>query len=314
MTATVAFDINTVRSSADLLRTERIRIAPDEPGLVPSGRGWGEAKREMAELCAVPPATIAEVLEMLTRAQRIMDLLPPPAANRIASFNSLYFTITDRVGAALTGPDVVDPEFLELLDVEFAKRYFDALRLWGEEDHSTPDAWEVLFRRAQDEKISRLAAAILGVNAHINHDLALALVATWERLGTPPGDVVHPDYLLINKIFYQEIPRLRRRYSTSWQLRVDMLAGDLDDWSQSVLVAATRAHAWDQGRRLWDLRDEAEHLAHARLVMDRASAYVGELLITSDGVFNQVGVVLKAGRDGARGAWRRVFHKRRAGI
>ncbi|WP_306205749.1 DUF5995 family protein [Actinoplanes sp. RD1] len=297
MTATVAFDRNGVESSASLLRTERQKLAKDEPGLVPPGRGWEPASEQIAELCTGTPGTIGEVLAMLRRTQKIMELLPPPAKNRVASFNSLYFTITDRVDKALTGPGVREPEFLELLDVEFAKRYFDALRLWGEEDLATPDAWEVLFRRAQDEKVSKLAAAILGVNAHINHDLALALVATWDGLGVEPPEHKHPDYLLINQIFYEEIPSLRRRYSTRWQLRIDALAGDLDDWSQRVLVAATRAHAWDQGRRLWELREDHDDLARAKLMMDRASAYVGELLLTSDGLLNRVGDALRHGRS-----------------
>jgi hypothetical protein len=306
MTTTVHFDRGGVQSSAQVLRDERKRIAPDEPGLVPRGRGWEPAAREMSELCAESIETIGDVLRALRKAQEIMDLLPPPAANRVASFNSLYFTITDRVAGALKGAEVHDPEFLELLDVEFAKRYIEALRLWGEEDLATPDAWEVLFRRAQDQKVSKLAAAMLGVNAHINHDLALALIATWEQTGAPgEDDEIHPDYLLVNKIFYQEIPKLRRRYSTPWQLRIDYLLGELDDWSQRVLVAATRAAAWEQAQRLWELRDEQDDLARALLLMDRASAYVGELLITSDGVVNRTGAALRAGRTGVRRVIRR---------
>jgi Family of unknown function (DUF5995) len=306
MTTTVHFDRGGVQNSAQVLRDERKRIAPDEPGLVPKGRGWEPAAREMSELCAENIDTIGDVLRALRRAQEIMDLLPPPAANRVASFNSLYFTITDRVAGALKGSEVHDADFLELLDVEFAKRYIEALRLWGEEDLATPDAWEVLFRRAQDQNVSKLAAAMLGVNAHINHDLALALIATWEQLGAPgEDDETHPDYLLVNKIFYQEIPKLRRRYSTPWQLRIDNLVGELDDWSQRVLVAATRAAAWEQAQRLWELREEEEDLARARLLMDRASAYVGELLITSDGVVNRTGAVLRAGRTSVRRVLRR---------
>ncbi|OJF16005.1 DUF5995 family protein [Couchioplanes caeruleus] len=314
MTTTVAFDRGDVQSSAKLLREERLRIAPDEPGLVPGGRGWAPAAEQMAELCADCPDTIGDVLRMLTRAQQIMNELPPPAANRVAAFNSLYFTITDRVETALRGSTVRDADFLELLDVEFAKRYFEALRLWGEEDLTTPDAWEILFRRAQDHRLSKLAAAMLGVNAHINHDLALALTATWERLGPPRDELVHPDYLLVNDIFYAEIPGLRRRYSTRWQLRIDGLVGDLDDWSQRVLVAATRARAWEQAERLWALRDDEEDLARAMLVMDRASAYVGELLITGDGVVNRVGAALRVGRDSVRTGVGRLLGRRGAAV
>ena len=174
------------------------------------------------------------MLTRLVTVQEILDGLPPnPVAHRLASFNSLYHTITDRVATSLRGPEVTDPEFLEMLDVEFAKRYFDALRRWGLEDDTTPDVWEVLFRRAWDKRVSSLAAAMLGVNAHINHDLAIALIATWLEHGAPEGDLIHPDYLLINQIFYEEIPPLRRRYANRMQMR-------LDPWSVTWTTGARR--------------------------------------------------------------------------
>jgi hypothetical protein len=294
---TAAFDRDGAQHSANVLREERLQLTPaDLPG-----RGWAPAHIEVADLCAAECADIGTVLKHLTTAQHIFDRLPPPADNRVAAFNSLYFTITDRVAQALRGADVRDKAFLELLDVEFAKRYLHALRLWGEDDPATPDAWEVLFRRAQDHGVSKLAAAMLGINAHINHDLALALVATWEQLGPPTPDEVHSDYLLINKIFFEEIPGLRRRYSTPLQLRIDRLVGNLDDWSQRVLVSATRARAWEQAERLWAVRDDAEDLDRALLVMDRASAYVGELLLVGDEIVNRGGNLLR----GVRGSLRR---------
>lgn len=288
---TVTFDRGGAEQSAAVLRDERLQIAP-----AVSGRGWAPAHIEVADLCASACDDIGTVLKHLATAQQIFDRLPPPPDNRVAAFNSLYFTITDRVAQALRGADVRDKAFLELLDVEFAKRYLHALRLWGEDDPATPDAWEVLFRRAQDHKLTKLTAAMLGVNAHINHDLALALVATWQQLGPPEGDDIHSDYLLINKIFYEEIPGLRRRYSTPLQLRIDALVGTLDDWSQRVLVSVTRAHAWEQAQRLWALRDDEDDLNRALLVMDRASAYVGELLLVTDGLVNKGGKLLGGGR------------------
>lgn len=294
----LVFDRDHAQRSARVLRDERLQLTP----AVLPGRGWAPAHLEVAELCAAECADIGTVLKHLTTAQQIFDALPPPADHRVAAFNSLYFTITDRVAQSLRGSGVRDKDFLELLDVEFAKRYFRALRLWGDDDPATPDAWEVLFRRAQDHGVSKLAAAMLGVNAHINHDLALALVATWEQLGPPSGDETHPDYLLINKIFFEEIPGLRRRYSTPLQLRIDRLVGTLDDWSQRVLVSVTRAHAWEQAERLWALRDDPDDLERALLVMDRASAYVGELLLLGDGIVNRGGKLLRgAARRDERG-------------
>jgi hypothetical protein len=289
---TVSFDRESAGRSAEVLRKERVGLASRQPAVV--GRGWAPAEVAMAAAVDTEPTDIAGVLERLTTVQEILDILPPtPALNRVAAFNSLYYTITDRVAQALHGPGVTDPDFLEMLDVEFAKRYFTALRLWGLDDDATPDAWEVLFRRGIDQRVSRLAAAMLGVNAHINYDLAFALIETWKKLG-PPGDEMHPDYLLINKIFYEEIPVLRRRYSTPWQLDLDRICLDLDDWSQELLVYSTRAYAWDKAIRIWPLCSDQEDFAHAQLVLDRATALLGESLILGDGVVNRMGSLATA--------------------
>jgi hypothetical protein len=295
---TVTFERGRVGDSADLLRQERALVPSPAVAAVP--RGWAPAEAAMSQILATQPTDIAGVLSRLISIQAVLDNLPPdPKLNRVAAFNSLYYTITDRVASALHGSDVTEPAFLEMLDVEFGKRYFTALKLWGnDEDEMTPDAWEVLFRRAADRRVSLLAASMLGVNAHINYDLAMALIATWRQLGTGPGDEVHPDYLVINKIFYEEIPGLRRRYSTPWQLDLDAICGKLDDWSQDLLVFGTRAMAWEQAERVWQLRHDPADFAHAQLVLDRTTALLGETIILGDGVINRAGWF-------ARGLWGR---------
>jgi hypothetical protein len=306
---TVTFDRSRALDSAELLRQERVNL-PSPTVRVP-GRGWAPAEAAMADVVGTEPTDIGGVLARLNAIQKVLDGLPPtPALNRVGAFNSLYYTITDRVAASLRGPEVLDPVFLERLDVEFAKRYFTALRLWGDDDDGTPDAWEVLFRRGPDRRVSRLTAAMLGVNAHINFDLALALIATWKQVG-PPGDGIHADYLLINKIFYQEIPRLRRCYSTPWQLDLDAICGNLDDWSQRLLVLATRAMAWDQAVRIWPLRDDPDDFEHAQVVMDRATALLSESLIMGDGVINRIGTIATDAWHSAKYVGSAFFRRRR---
>jgi hypothetical protein len=284
----MTFDRRLARGSAERLRDKRRELSALE---VPFGRGWEPAQEPVAEIVCEPPAGIGAVITKLAELQSILDDLPPGrAANRVAAFNDLYLTITRRVEGALR-TDASDPEFLELLDVEFAKRYFYALDRWNRDDEATPDVWEVLFKRARDVRMSRLSAAMLGVNAHINHDLALALVATWNDLGAPEDDVIHHDYLLLDQIFYDEIPLLRHGYSTEWQLEIDRLVGPLDDWSQRMLVTVTRAHAWDQALRLWAVRDDEDDFEQACRLMDRAASLVGEWLLVSDRLVTVTGAV-----------------------
>jgi hypothetical protein len=291
---TTSFDRRRARDSAETLREKRLRMSALP---VPAGRGWEPLQAAMTDVLGDPPTRISEVIAKQLTIQSLLDRLPPsPEANRVAAFNQLYLTITRRVDVALqTG--VHSPDFLELLDVEFAKRYFLALDLWNRDEEDTPDVWEVLFKRAGDVEMTRLVAAILGVNAHINHDLSLALVDTWKQLGPPPDDTIYPDYLLVNRIFFEEIPPLRRCFSDEWQMDIDRMVGPLDDWSQRVLVTVTRARAWAQALRLWPLRDDQDDFEQARRTMDRAASLLGEWLIFGDRVVSDTG-------EATLGGWR----------
>jgi Family of unknown function (DUF5995) len=289
--AAAGFDRELARDSAATLHAKRLQISNPT---APMTRGWVPLQAAMTDALCNPPTSIKEVLAIQVTVQAILDQLPPsPANNRVAAFNKLYLTITRRVDLAL--PGATTPEFLELLDVEFAKRYFVALDLWNREQEETPDVWEVLFKRAGDLELTELVAAVLGVNAHINHDLSLALIATWEKLGPPPDKTIYPDYLLVNKIFYEEIQPLRRGFSDRWQMELDRLVGPLDDWSQRILVKVTRAEAWETALRLWPLRDDPEDFAEACRLMDRAAALLGEWLIFGDRLVNDAGDFVTGG-------------------
>lgn len=301
----VNFDRERVESSAAALAEGRQRIAL---AVASVASDWSPVQEEMLALVEEQPEDIIGVIERLKAVQKILDLLPPsPGKNRVAAFNTLYLTITEQVADSLRSADCVDPEWLEVLDVEFARLYFKALGAWGVPGKNPADAWEVLFRRAYDDKVTVMDAAVLGVNAHINHDLALALLATWDRLGYPGEGPQHPDYLLVNKIFYQQIPLLRRRFATAWQLQIDRCVGDLDDWSQRILVRTTRAMAWEQAEALWELREDPKDYAHALRIMDRASACAGEALLRGTSLLQ---VLWLTARAWTSRLWRRLTGRR----
>ena len=59
-------------------------------------------------------------------------------SNPLADFNKLYLTITTSVLERLYAGRFADPAFLSRLDVEFAARYFDALRQWSDASAGLP--------------------------------------------------------------------------------------------------------------------------------------------------------------------------------
>ena len=61
----------------------------------------------------------------------------------------------------------------------FAKYYLRAFDAWTANSNSTavPKAWKIAFDAARDGRVSAAGNFFLGLNAHINHDLGLAMAA-----------------------------------------------------------------------------------------------------------------------------------------
>ena len=127
------------------------------------------------------PVTIADVI---TRMQAIDALLP--VNDGIKWFNQLYLMVTQQVDLHPPGGAWESPVWLNRLDVVFAGLYFSGLAgfLAG---HSVPSAWNALFEARYRTGIDRIQFALAGMNAHINHDLALALLATDAELNVVPA-------------------------------------------------------------------------------------------------------------------------------
>jgi hypothetical protein len=250
---------------------------------------WATVQREITEVVSRTPHNVPEVVAQLGDLQVLLDKTTPgDDENPVAAFNNLYWTITSTILEHLNQGAFHDPEFLTVLDVEFAKRYFRALRLWGQSAPDTPQAWMVLLRQLDNRSVRSLPAAVAGVNAHVNYDLPFALLSTWTLLGTDPSSQrQHQDYRHINEVFYEKIPRLRRGYLSTWQLVVDRLNGPLDDWSEDRAVEVARDLAWCDARRLWAMRDDPAAIARADTSLDQHTAMIGWVLLSPFGALLQ---------------------------
>jgi hypothetical protein len=251
---------------------------------------WGPMHTDMCGLLDERPADVPAVVDLLTRLQDCLDRVPPLlGSNPLADFNKLYRTITESVLHRLDTGRFRDPQFLALLDVQFATRYFDALRAWTAAGRECPRVWGVIFKRIDGPDCRALPSAVAGVNAHINFDLPFALINTFERLNIGPADDSdqHHDYLQINDIFAEAIPDLRRSYLDKVQLLIDTMNGDLDDWWQGEMVEYSRNVAWRNAQKIWAVRHDLDSVARERERLDEISALLGRLLLSKLGTFLQ---------------------------
>ena len=148
------------------------------------------------------PATVADVI---ARMQAIDALLP--VNDGLKWFNRLYLMVTDQVDLRPPGGAWKSPAWLERLDVVFAGLYFDAIRDFLGRG-SVPSSWNALFEARYRAGIDRIQFALAGMNAHINHDLALALLTTDAELNVVPaeGSPELADYESVNGLLNTVMP------------------------------------------------------------------------------------------------------------
>jgi hypothetical protein len=238
-------------------------------------------REEMAELLADPlPTTVPEVLDRLDGLQALAERAPRGQADGLACFNYLYRVITQEVQDRLTeGGTFDDAEFLIRLDVEFAARYFTSVRA-DAAGTPVPRSWRVLFERRGDPDIDPMRFAITGVNAHVNWDLAFALLSTCEVLDRSFGAAERAEYDAINDIFAEHMSGLRQHFENRFEQLLDRLVfDDLADDAGDLTVLLARDAAWSRAKHLATLRGQPAFDRESAAIDWRASM-LGRAMLT----------------------------------
>ena len=219
------------------------------------------------------PQSIADVIACM---QAIDDLLPP--TNGVKWFNQLYLMVTQQVDLRPPGGAWQSPAWLERLDVVFAKFYFGAFAafLAGQ---PIPAAWSALFEARSLAEIDRIQFALAGVNAHINHDLALALLTTDADLHLipVPASPEHQDYEAVNTLLEAVLPQALTSLATD---SLGMLAQDTGKIGRVLAfwnVRKARDLAWDFADHLRGLDDLGR--ATALAAQDAVTGALGRAIL-----------------------------------
>jgi Family of unknown function (DUF5995) len=149
---------------------------------------------QLAAVAQTAPQSIPGVLQVLqTIDATCVD------GDGLKWFNWLYLQVTQAVENKVNAGGFNDPQWLAELDVEFAGLYFNALYT-ALTDAPYPGSWAAMFSRRDQADIARIQFALAGMNAHINHDLPYAIVATCRARNTAPqhGTPQYDDYTAVN--------------------------------------------------------------------------------------------------------------------
>lgn len=217
------------------------------------------------------------IAAVIARMQSIAAELP--VTDGVARFNHLYLEVTQAVDGAAGGTAVEDPAYLSALDVCFAGLYFDALDA-AAAGTQVPRCWAPLFQARTDAHIAPLQFAIAGMNAHINHDLPLALVSTCTAQGVAPelDSARHRDFMNVNGVLSSVEARVKAEYLTGLVGAADEVLGRIDNVIAMWSVEEARNAAWTHAQTLWALR------AHPDLTAAFEDALDGTVGLASRGL------------------------------
>ncbi|MET8768912.1 DUF5995 family protein [Streptomyces sp. NPDC004658] len=206
---------------------------------------------------------------------RAMDAALPPR-DGVAVFNRVYLAVTEEIDRRLDAGEFPDPRAAAALDVRFAERYLAAVDA-AAADRRPPACWRPLFQFRRHPGVRPLQFALAGINAHIGHDLALAVVDACRTLDCEPADL-EDEFDRVGDLLVSLEERIREDLMPGPDLLqiADPLTHLLGSWS----LERARDATWAAARALWVLRDCADVAEEFTERLDAAVGFAGRMLLT----------------------------------
>lgn len=197
------------------------------------------------------PTTIQEVLDQL---DTIID-------NAIASndrsgiFAFVYRRTTAEIQKEILAESFDDAERLERMDVAFANLYLKAYRAYRNEEEVS-NSWKFTFANSQ-EPLTILQHIMLGMNTHINLDLAIATSSTMS--GYEISEIEH-DFNHVNDVLFNIVNEMQDRLGRVSPLLflLDWAGKNTDERIIDFSMRKARQQSWNSANLLWGLGNEQD--------------------------------------------------------
>jgi uncharacterized protein DUF5995 len=199
-----------------------------------------------------------------------------PYEDGVAVFSRVYAAVTEEVAAGLAAGDFPHRAAAEELAVRFAGRFLAAV----EDDAAgrrPPACWRPLFALRAHPRVHRLQFALAGINAHVGHDLALAVLDTCEATALGLA-ALEPDFDRVGETLTEIEEQVREQLMPGPDLleAADPLTHLVGAWS----LARARDAAWAATRLLWALRASPSAYDECVSRLDASVGLVTRLLLT----------------------------------
>jgi hypothetical protein len=224
-----------------------------------------------------PDVGAASVQDIVARLRSIDDELP--GDDGAAVFNHMYLAVTEQVAAGLTTARLFrDPAFMAALDVTFASMWLEA---YDAPSNAVPKAWAPLFESRHNRSLLPIQFALAGMNAHIAHDLPIAVFRTCLHLDASPEDgAVREDYEKVNGLLGESESKVRRSFLTAAGRAADKQVGPVVHLVSSWDIGKAREVAWVNAEALWAMRSAGSLADRYQAALARTVGMASRCLLT----------------------------------
>lgn len=195
---------------------------------------------------------------MIADTARQLRSLAQAAGDASGYFPALYSRVTARIGDAIAAGSFEDGPRTDRFATVFAARYLAAV-----DDHATSSrCWQACWNVASDRHLLIVQHLLLGINAHVNYDLAQAVVDVADERGELAS--IRHDFDVVNDVLahtYDDVIKDLDRVSR-WVNSAARLGGGR---AFNFSLKMARSRAWQAATTMY------------ALPADRRRAYADEL-------------------------------------
>jgi Family of unknown function (DUF5995) len=223
-------------------------------------------------------ASIEEVIQVMQGLDKMLL-----SSDGLKWFNLLYLSVTQAVYEKPPAGGWRDQQWLSRLDINFARLYFDALAYSCTDATKVPRAWMALFESRDNQSIERVQFALSGINAHINHDLPLAVVQTCKdaHISADRNSREYSDFDRVNDILNEVMPGTLNVLATGILGELAQDTGTIGRLMAMWSVKTARDTAWTNAELLWELQDLPSLSEDLMMVLDRLSGLASRGLLST---------------------------------
>ncbi|MCI5136287.1 MAG: hypothetical protein D3920_14750 [Candidatus Electrothrix sp. AW2] len=201
--------------------------------------------------------------------------------SRHGYFAALYKQVTLQIKQRIDEGKFADPKKMDRLNTIFANRYFEAYKKF--KTGQATKSWRIAFRYKKSQDLTILQHLLLGINAHINLDLGIAVA----ELNLDDLDALQGDFEQINDILeslLDDVQKIIGRFSPLLTF-LDHLGGRLDETMVNFSIQKARRDAWDFAEQLAQ-QSQTERI-RTICTMDRKTALLGKLIAEPGGILGK---------------------------